>query len=113
MMLFQRFFRLLSKTTTLGLIAGLSLTLLWGCFGGGIPAVTSDTEAETVLLESVLPKLDTTEEFVSDEVASRYTTDTISEPLPSLEDFPLYAATPSNNADTVYLEIFSSSEKAN
>ena len=43
----------------------------------------------------------------------RYAIDGIQDPLPPIEQFPLYAAQPSNNPKVVYLEIFSSSEKAN
>jgi len=113
-MLISRLFTGLKRSFILSLLTGFCLTLLWGCFGGGgIPSVESDAEAETVLLETVLPKLDREEDFVADAVASRYSTDTISEPLPAIEDFPLYAAQPPNDEQTVYLEIFSSSEKAN
>jgi len=112
-MLISRLFAMLKRSFILSLLAGFCLTVLWGCFAAGIPAVESEAEAETVLLETVLPNIDQTEEFVSDAVASRYTTDTISEPLPPIEDFPLYAATPPTDGQTVYLEIFSSSEKAN
>ncbi|NJN20605.1 MAG: VWA domain-containing protein [Leptolyngbya sp. RL_3_1] len=94
------------------LAMGLSLTLLWGCFGGGgIGNIDSTEVAETVLLDQVLPGIEMSEEFIPDQVAQGYATDSISEPLPDLEDFPLYAANPSG--DGVYLEIFSSSEKAN
>ncbi len=108
----QRLLRLIAKPFTVWLVAALSLTLLWGCFGG-VPRVTSPTEAETVLLDKVAPNIKATEEFISDEVASRYTTDAIADPLPAIDDFPLYAATPGNDANTLYLEIYSSSEKAN
>ena len=113
-MLISRLFTTLKRSFVLSLLTGLCLTLLWGCFGGGgIPSVESEAEAETALLETVLPKIDQTQEFVSDAVASRYSTDAISDPLPAIEDFSLYAAQPPSDEQTVYLEIFSSSEKAN
>jgi Ca-activated chloride channel family protein len=93
------------------LATALSLTLLWGCFGGGIGNVDSTEAAEKVLLDQVLPGIEMSEEFIPDQVAQSYATDSISEPLPDIEDFPLYAANP--GGDGVYLEIFSSSEKAN
>jgi Ca-activated chloride channel family protein len=93
--------------------AALSLTVLWGCFGGsGIGTVDSTEAAEQVLLDQVLPNIEMREEFIPDQVAQSYATDSISEPLPDIEDFPLYAAN-SVRGDGVYLEIFSSSEKAN
>lgn len=95
-------------------VVGLCLALLWGCFGGGsTPRVDSIEQAETVLLNEVLPGLSLDEDFVSDQVASRYATDAIAEPLPSIDEFPLYAATPSTSDTVVYLELYSSSEKAN
>jgi Ca-activated chloride channel family protein len=109
----KRFLPRLNHSFTLGILAGLSVTILWGCFSAGVPNVESPEAAETVLLETVLPNLSIEEDFVEDAVASRYTTDTITEPLPAIDDFPLYGATPPNNAEAVYLEIFSSSEKAN
>lgn len=109
----KRFLSRLKKSFILGVMAGLSLTILWGCFSAGVPSVESPEDAETVLLETVLPKLDISEEFVEDAVASRYTTDTISDPLPEIDDFPLYGATPTTDSGTTYIEIFSSSEKAN
>lgn len=112
-MMFSRLFAMLKRSFILSLLAGFCLTLLWGCLGGGIPSVESEAEAQAVLLETVLPKIDQSEEFVPDAVASRYTTDTISDPLPAIEEFPLYAGQPPSDGQTIYLEIFSSSEKAN
>ncbi|MBE7380820.1 MAG: VWA domain-containing protein [Leptolyngbya sp. SIO1E4] len=112
-MFFQRSFPRLKQTFSLGLIVGLTLAVLGGCLGSGIPSVDSPEQAETVLLETVLPTLDQEEDFVSDAVASRYSTDTITEPLPNIEDFPLYAATPGTDPNTLFVEIYSSSEKAN
>ncbi len=102
------------RSRFLGWIAlGLSLTVIWGCFGPSAPKVSSPEEAERVLLETVRPGLNAVENFVSDGEASRYTTDNIQEPLPDINSFPLYGATPSGSADEVYLEVLSSSEKAN
>ncbi|MEM9767332.1 MAG: VWA domain-containing protein [Cyanobacteria bacterium P01_D01_bin.71] len=112
-MLISQLFAMFKRSFILSLLTGFCLTMLWGCFSAGIPSVDSEEEAETVLLETVLPKINKAESFVSDAVASRYATDAISEPLPAIEDFPLYGAPPPNDSQTVYLEIFSSSEKAN
>lgn len=92
---------------------GLTLALLWGCMGAGIPTIDSPELAEQVLLETLLPDLSFQEDFIEDAVASRYATDSISEPLPDINDFPLYGATPSGSGNELYLEILSSSEKAN
>ncbi|MEM7064726.1 MAG: VWA domain-containing protein [Cyanobacteria bacterium P01_B01_bin.77] len=90
---------------------GLLITLSLGFLGGCQSPVTSLETAQATLAKQILPKIDVTSNLVADEVASRYTVDQIAEPLPNIEDFPLYAAQP--QADQVYLEIYSSSEKAN
>jgi Ca-activated chloride channel family protein len=74
--------------------------------------IDSPESAQAALLNSVLPKIDVIDEVVSDEIAARYATDQSVEPIPQTEDFPLYAAQPSGG-NTVHVEIFSSSEKAN
>jgi Ca-activated chloride channel family protein len=112
-MLLRRFRKSIKPVLSLGFLAGLCLTLLWGCFSSGIPKVDSPQAAEDVLLNKVLAEIALTEDFVPDELASRYTTDNIADPLPSIEEFPLYAATPGSNPGAVYIEIYSSSEKAN
>jgi Ca-activated chloride channel family protein len=107
--------RLLSFS--LGLLATLALAFLGGCLGGGpgggLPTVDSLDSAQTVLANHVLQNIDVESEIVSDAVASRYTVDQIAETLPTLESFPLYGASPSPAGNDVYIEIFSSSEKAN
>jgi Ca-activated chloride channel family protein len=114
-MILNRWFCRSLRRFWLWLALGLSLTLVGGCFliGGGIPSVDSTEAAERVLLDTVLPGVDLQEDFVDDGVALGYATDSISEPLPSIDEFPLYGATPSNDGSTVYVEIYSSSEKAN
>ena len=114
-MMLNRWFRRSLHRFWLWLALGLSLTLIGGCFliGGGIPSVDSTEAAERVLLDTVVPGVDLQEDFVEDGVALGYATDSISEPLPNIDEFPLYGATPSNDGSTVYIEIYSSSEKAN
>jgi len=89
---------------------GLCVALLGGCT---LPKVDSAAKAQEVLVNNVLPKLEIRTSEITDQVASRYTIDQIQEPLPKVNDFPLYGAQPSGNANEVYIEIYSSSEKAN
>lgn len=100
----------------LAFVLGLCAVLLWNCGPGRLPlgnsTIDSAETARTALMASVLPQINVGEEVVSDEVAARYATDQIVEPIPLVTDFPLYAAQPSGG-NTVYVEIFSSSEKAN
>ena len=106
-------FKLLNRTyrrlllATLGLLVTLSLGFLGGCQS----PVTSLETAQASLAKQVLPNINVASNLVADEVASRYTVDQIAEPLPDIESFPLYGAQP--QANQVYLEIYSSSEKAN
>jgi Ca-activated chloride channel homolog len=92
----------------------LCAVLLWNCAAGGpnVPPVSSVETARQALEQSVLPRISVTDDVVSNELAARYTTDRIEDPLPNVADFPLHAAQP-GGGNTVYLEIYSSSEKAN
>jgi len=95
------------------LLIGLCLSLMWACSGDSIPPVDSFDSAQKVLQEKLLPKIQVDQEIIPDQVAARYAVDKISDPLPKLEDFPLYGAQPSNDTNTVFIEIFSSTEKGN
>lgn len=95
-------------------ILGLCLTLLSACATSIInPKVDSFETANKVLRQQILPKISVETALISDQIAQGYTTDNIQEQLPDLNRFPLYAARPSNNPNVVYIELFSSSEKAN
>ncbi|NEP19950.1 MAG: hypothetical protein F6J97_24195, partial [Leptolyngbya sp. SIO4C1] len=91
-------------------LLGLGCVLAWGCQPAGVPQIDSAEAAQQALAQSVLPKINTTTSVVSDELALRYAVEPVEAPLPQVEDFPLYGAQPGSG---VYLEIFSSSEKAN
>ncbi len=95
------------------LLIGLCLSLMWACSGDSIPPVDSFDSAQKVLQEKLLPKIQVDKEIIPDQVAARYAVDKISDPLPKLEDFSLYGAQPSNDTNTVFIEIFSSTEKGN
>ena len=95
------------------LIIGLCLALIWGCATPTQTTVNSFASAEQYLRNNLLPKINVAQSPIPDQVAWRYSIDGIQEPLPDIQQFPLYAAQPSNNSRVVYLEIFSSSEKAN
>ncbi|MEA5465729.1 VWA domain-containing protein [Leptothoe sp. PORK10 BA2] len=94
-------------SVALGLVFTLGLGFMVGCQS----SVTSLETAQQSLTKNVLPRINVVSNLVSDEVASRYTVDQIVDPLPNIEEFPLYGASP--KANQVYLEIYSSSEKAN
>lgn len=77
------------------------------------PPVDSFETAQEALNKSILSQIDLREAYVADSVAARYTLDDIADPLPELEDFPLYASRSQPDPNAITLEIFSSSEKAN
>lgn len=94
-------------------LLGLCAVLLWNCAPGNqVPQVNSVESARQALEQSVLPNINVGEELIPDELAARYTTDQVEDPLPDVNQLPLYAAQPSGGNE-VYLEIYSSSEKAN
>ena len=96
----------------LGFLLGLCAVFVWGCTLASAPQVDSLEDARTALNDYILPKIDVATETIPDEAAARYATDQFEEPLPNVADYPLYGAQP-GGSNTVYLEIFSSSEKAN
>lgn len=75
--------------------------------------VYSPEQAHQVLQERILPTIRVDRQEIPDQLAARYSTQQIAEPLPALENFPLYGAQPTQDPNIVYLEIFSSAEKAN
>jgi Ca-activated chloride channel family protein len=97
-------------------LLGLCAVLLWNCgpgsFPGAGPRVDSFDSAKAALEQQILPRIDVRTEVVNDAIAARYATDQVEDPLPNVQDFPLHGAQPGGN-NTVYVEIYSSSEKAN
>jgi Ca-activated chloride channel homolog len=76
---------------------------------------TSPADAEKALLEKIVQGITVENAFVSDADAARYKDQVskIPEILPTIESFPLYGAQPNNDPKHVYIEIYSSAEKAN
>ncbi len=99
-----------SHQSSKSLIPILGLSLILGACAAPIDSFDS---AQTALDQAILPRINLQEAYVADAVATRYAVEDIVEPLPDLESFPLYAAQPTQDPNTVTLEIFSSSEKAN
>ncbi|MBE9141428.1 VWA domain-containing protein [Nodosilinea sp. LEGE 07088] len=96
-------------------LLSLCAVLLWNCtptFLNRVPPVDSAETARQALERTVLPNISIGEDLITDEVAARYTTDQIEDPLPDINTFPLYGAQP-GGGNTAYIEIYSSSEKAN
>ncbi len=94
------------------LLLGVCLSWLAAC-SFGLPPVNSVETAQKVLQENILPKISVQDSLVTEAIAAQYSIQPVQENLPRLEEFPLYGAQPSNDAKTLYLEIFGSSEKSN
>ncbi len=106
----DRIFKKLKAIRLLWFAIGLSLTFLVAC---GTIKIDSFETASKSIQNDFLPKIRIEQALVADASAARYSTDSIKEPLPKIEDFPLYGAQPTNDPKQVYVEIFSSAEKAN
>ncbi|MBU7581896.1 MAG: VWA domain-containing protein [Nostoc sp. TH1S01] len=101
----------MQKHFFLWLLCGLICTFLWNC--STIPTVDSFESAYSVLHKNLLPSIKIEQAPISDTVAQSQIIQQIPEPLPTLEDFPLYGATPSSDSNIAYIEIFGSAEKSN
>lgn len=93
-------------------VMGLCLSLLWAC-STLTPSINSFTEAEQYLKEELLPDITVLSEFVSDTNAYNAIIPPLAEIVPDPATYPLSGATPSNDPNVVYLELYSSAEKAN
>ncbi|MEM9568164.1 MAG: hypothetical protein AAF974_07630, partial [Cyanobacteria bacterium P01_E01_bin.34] len=89
------------------------LVLPLAIVGCGTLTISSYEDAEDALRDRLLPDIEVEDRTVSDAIATRYSVEGIREPLPDINNYPLYAARRTNDPNTVYLEIFTSSEKAN
>jgi len=105
----DRLFVKLKILRSLWFAIGLSLTLLVAC---GTIKIDSFETASKAIQNDFLPKINIEQALVSDAAAARYSTDSIKEPPPQIESFPLYGAQPTNDPNISYIEIFSSAEKA-
>lgn len=91
---------------------GLCLAVLTACFGNGVSEAENLDQAIQILGNQIMPKISIQDELVSDAVAARYSLEGIVDPLPDIQDFPVFAAKPTGNNE-IYLEIFGSTEKSN
>lgn len=90
-------------------IIGLCFHLLWACS----PPVDSFESADRHLREHLLPKIQVEEAIAPDTIVQNVVIPPLKDPIPDPNDFPLYGAQPGSDPDQVYLEVYSSAEKAN
>jgi Ca-activated chloride channel homolog len=98
-------------TFKLGLVIGLCISFLLAC--ATIPSINSFVDADQYLRASLLPKIQVESQLVSDTAAYNVAIPPLIDAVPDPKTFPLYAAQPSNDRNIVYVEIYSSAEKAN
>ena len=91
------------------LLLGLSLTFLWAC----TTSLYSFESADIHLREHLLPKIKLESQLVTDTAAYNVVIPPLTDSVADPNTFPLYGAKPSNDPNIVYLEIYSSAEKAN
>ena len=94
------------------LCIGLCFSLLWAC-SSSAPTLNSFEEADTYLRDRILPNIQISSETVSDTDAYNAVIPPLQDYVPDPETYPLYGAEPSNDPNTVYVEVYSSAEKAN
>ena len=93
-------------------LVGLCFSLLWAC-SGNFSKIDSFDQASKVLQNEVLPQISVRNNSISDQVAQNYSIKNIADPLPPIDKYPVYGASPSNAPNIVYLEIFTSPDKGN
>ncbi|MFK8182536.1 MAG: VWA domain-containing protein [Phormidesmis sp.] len=91
---------------------GLCLSLLWACSITG-PSIHSFTAAEEYLHKTLLPNISTETELVSDTDAYNAIIPPLADIIPNPSTYPLSGAMPTQDPNTVYVEVYSSAEKAN
>lgn len=106
---FSRFVQSLNRKIWIWFICGLCLSALVAC---GATKIDSTESAYKAIQDYYLPKIKVEQALISDDLASKIEIGQIQEPLPKVDSFPLYGATPSNDPNISYIEIFSSAEKA-
>jgi len=92
---------------------GLCIAAIISACSMSTQSIDSFEDAAKVLESQIVPKISQETVLIPDAVAASYATEGITEPLPNIDDFPLYAAQPSSSSDNLYIEVWSSSEKAN
>ena len=98
-----------------GFAIGLLLSVLWACSATLTPSPQffSLESAERHLHNELLPQIQVESRLVSDTDAYNAEIPPLQEPVPDPNTYPLYGAEPTNDPNVVYVEIYSSAEKAN
>jgi Ca-activated chloride channel homolog len=95
---------------------GLCLSGLWACSSFLLTpgwSIHSFESANRYLHQQLLPKIQVESQLVSDTAAYGAVIPPLADAVPDPATYPLYGAQPTNEAGVVYVEIYSSAEKAN
>ena len=95
-----------------GLCIGLCFSLFWAC-SNSAPQLNSFEAADAYLRDRILQNIQISSEIVSDTDAYNAIIPPLEDYVPDPETYPLYGAEPSNDPNIVYVEVYSSAEKAN
>ncbi|WP_427158883.1 VWA domain-containing protein [Aliinostoc sp. HNIBRCY26] len=95
----------------IGFVIGLCVSLLSACTT--FTPIDSFESADRYLQEQLLPKIQVDSQLVSDSSSYSVVIPPLVDSTPNPNNFPLYGAKPDKNSNTVYIEIYSSAEKAN
>ena len=95
---------------------GLCLSGLWAC-SSFLPtpgwSIQSFESANRYLHQQLLPEIQVESQLVSDTAAYGAVIPPLADAVPDPATYPLHGAQPTNEAGVVYVEIYSSAEKAN
>ncbi|MEL6554397.1 MAG: VWA domain-containing protein [Cyanobacteria bacterium J06621_11] len=97
---------------TVCLCIGLCFSLLWACSIAS-PEFDSFDAADAYLRDRILPNIQVSSQLVSDTDAYNAVIPPLEDAIPDPETYPLYGAQPTNDPNIVYVEVYSSAEKAN
>ncbi|MEO0867033.1 MAG: VWA domain-containing protein [Cyanobacteria bacterium J06642_11] len=95
------------------LAVGLSLSVMVSCSTISLSLGNSPERVHAHLAQRVLPNIQMGSQLVSDTEAYNTPVPAVIEPALDPNTYPLYGAQPTNDNNIVYIEIYSSAEKAN
>ncbi|MBE9138343.1 VWA domain-containing protein [Nodosilinea sp. LEGE 07088] len=95
---------------------GLCLSGLWACSSlllTSSGSIQSFESADRYLHQRLLPNIQVESQLVSDTAAYNAVIPPLADAVPDPDAYPLYGAQPTSDTEVVYIEIYSSAEKAN
>jgi Ca-activated chloride channel homolog len=97
----------------LWLAIALCLSVLWACYSKHDDITITSFDQAYQHLKTLISDIHVQSTSVPDSIARQVVVPPLNDTLPDLNNFPLYGASPNKDPKTVFVEIFSSSEKGN